>query len=140
LRNDELLVTAFAGTSLRKELDRIPLWRGNHVSIKQVIEDFARYFYLPRLAEPAVLCAAIRDGLGLLTWEKDSFAYADDYDDTAGRYRGLRCGQIVNVSAESPRGLLVQPQIAKQQQAAEAPPPTDTPGPTKPGDGLQPGE
>jgi len=27
LRNDELLVTTFAGTSLRRELDRIPLWR-----------------------------------------------------------------------------------------------------------------
>jgi predicted AAA+ superfamily ATPase len=86
LRSDELLVTAFAGTSLRRELDRIPLWRGNHVGIKQLAEDFARYVYLPRLADPAVLISAIRDGLGLLTWEKDSFAYADDYDDAAGRY------------------------------------------------------
>jgi hypothetical protein len=92
LRNDELLVTAFAGTSLRRELDRIPLWRGNYVAIKQLAEDFARYVYLPRLAEPAVLFSAIRDGLGLLTWEKDSFAYADGYDETASRYRGLRCG------------------------------------------------
>jgi hypothetical protein len=42
LRNDELLVTTFAGTSLRRELDRIPLWRGNYVAIKQLAEDFAR--------------------------------------------------------------------------------------------------
>ena len=89
LRNDELLVTAFAGTSLRGELDRIPLWRGNHIAIKQLAEDFARYVYLPRLADPAVLSSAIQDGLGLLTWEKESFAYADDFDEKAG-YRGLR--------------------------------------------------
>src|SRR5207249_11571982 len=55
LRNDELLVTALAGTRLRMELDRVPLWRENHVAIKQLVEDFARYLYLPRLTEPSVL-------------------------------------------------------------------------------------
>ena len=39
LRSDELLVTGFAGTRLRMELDRVPLWRGDHVPIKQVAED-----------------------------------------------------------------------------------------------------
>ena len=34
---------------LRMELDRIPLWRGDHVAVKQLVEDFARYLYLPRL-------------------------------------------------------------------------------------------
>ena len=125
LRNDELLVTVFAGTSLRRELDRVPLWRGNHVAIKQLAEDFARYVYLPRLADPSVLFSVVRDGLGLLTWEKDSFAYADTYDEGASRYRGLRCGQMVNVSAEGSTGLLVRPEIAAQQRAAEAPPPID---------------
>ena len=52
LRNDELLVTGFAGTRLRMELDRVPLWRGDHVAIKQLVEDFARYLYLPRLQGP----------------------------------------------------------------------------------------
>ena len=92
LRNDELLVTALAGTRLRMELDRVPLWRGDHVAVRQLVEDFARYLYLPRLQEPAVLLAAIRDGLGLLLWTQDTFAYADSYDEAAGRYRGLRCG------------------------------------------------
>jgi hypothetical protein len=49
LRNDELLLTAFAPTRLRMELDRVPLWRGQHVAIRQLIEDFAKYIYLPRL-------------------------------------------------------------------------------------------
>ena len=35
----------------------MPLWRGDHVAVKQLVEDFARYLYLPRLAEPAVLRA-----------------------------------------------------------------------------------
>jgi hypothetical protein len=126
LRNDELLVTAFAGTSLRRELDRIPLWRGNHVGIKQLAEDFARYVYLPRLADSAVLLSAIRDSLGLLTWEKDSFAYADDFDEKAGRYRGLRHGRLANLSMDSPTGLLVRPEIAKQQLESETRPRTDS--------------
>ena len=118
LRNDELLVTALAGTRLRMELDRVPLWRGNHVAIKQLVEDFARYLYLPRLTEPNVLTGAIRDGLGLLLWNQESFAYADSFDEKAGRYRGLRCGQTVLI-ASGDTGLLVRPEVASQQQEAE---------------------
>jgi len=36
LRSDELLLTGFASTRLRMELDGVPLWRGDHVSIKQL--------------------------------------------------------------------------------------------------------
>ena len=117
LRNDELLVTALAGTRLRMELDRVPLWRGNHVSIKQLAEDFARYLYLPRLADSAVLHGAIRDGLPLLTWEQDSFAYADSFDEEKGRYRGLRSGQSVVISDGDP-GLLVKAEIAREQEGS----------------------
>ncbi len=119
LRNDELLITAFAATRLRMELDRVPLWRGDHVAIKQLIEDFARYLYLPRLQEPAVLIQAIRDGLGLLTWSRETFAYAESYDEDQGRYRGLRSGQIVTISEDNPIGLLVRPERALKQQEAE---------------------
>ena len=49
LKGDELLLTSFAGSRVLMELDRLPLWRGNHVSVKQIAEDFARYIYLPRL-------------------------------------------------------------------------------------------
>ena len=100
LRSEELLLTGFAATRLRMELDRVPLWRGDHVAIKQLVEDFARYLYLPRIKEPGVLLQSIRDGLGLLTWSKDSFAFAESYDEAAGRYRGLRCGQMVAVSLD----------------------------------------
>ena len=96
LKNDELLLTGFAGTRLKMELDRVPLWRDNHVAVKQLAEDFARYVYLPRLKDSAVLVGAIRDGVGLLTWEEESFAFADSFDETTGRYRGLRGGQLVS--------------------------------------------
>jgi predicted AAA+ superfamily ATPase len=67
LRNEELLLVSFAGTRLRMELDRVPLWRGDHVDVRQLVEDFARYLYLPRLKSPAVLAGAVRDGVSLLT-------------------------------------------------------------------------
>jgi predicted AAA+ superfamily ATPase len=119
LRNDELLVTGFAATRLRLELDQVPLWRGDHVAIKQLVEDLARYIYLPRLTEPSVLLGAIRDGLGLLMWHQDAFAYADSFDEAAGRYRGLRCGQLVDVSTENLAGLLVRPEPALKQHETE---------------------
>jgi hypothetical protein len=83
-------------------MDQIPLWRGDHVAIRQLVEDYTRYLYLYRLKEPAALLDAIQDGLGVLTWTQDSFAYADSFDEAAGRYRGLRCGQRVSVSEGDP--------------------------------------
>lgn len=134
LRSDESLVTSLGSTILRKHLDDVPLWRGDHVAVKQLVEDFAKYLYLPRLAGPEVLVQAIRDGLALLTWQTDTFAYAESYDEAAGRYRGLRGGQVVTLSPDS-SGLLVKPDLARRQMGAEAakPPlggPTTGPKPT----------
>lgn len=138
LRSDELLLTGFAATRLRMELDRIPLWRGDHVAIKQLADDFARYLYLPRLKDSSVLVGAIRDGFGLLTWERDSFAFADSFDASAGRFRGLRAGQHVSVADSDAPGLLVKPDVAAKQLDAESAkgPPGTSPGA---GDGPTPG-
>jgi len=118
LRNDELLLTAFGPSRLRMELDRVPLWRGQQVAVKQLAEDFARYLYLPRLTSPAVLVEAIQGGVALLTWTQDSFAYAESYDEAAGRYRGLRAAQNITLSEANLAGLLVHPDAAQAQQAA----------------------
>ena len=129
LKSDELLLTGFAGTRLRMELDRVPLWRGagNDVPIRQLADDFARYVYLPRLRDSSVLTGAVGDGLKLLTWEADTFAYADSYEESAGRYVGLRGGQIVTfIEADGP-GLLVKPAVARQQLDAEIKPPQGVP-------------
>lgn len=126
LRNDELLVVNFASSRLRMEMDRVPLWRGNHVAIRQLVEDFGRYLYLPRLQTSAVLVDSIRAGIALLTWQQDGFAYAEGYDESAGRYRGLRSAVQITVAADD-TGLLVRPDIARQQIARETAPPV-TPG------------
>jgi len=123
LRTDELYLTSFAPTRLSMELERIPLWRGDHVPVKQLAEDFARYLYLPRLMDTSVLLDSIREGVNLLTWTQDSFGFADSFDEAAGRYRGLRGGQIVTLTDAHGTGLLVKPGIASKQLDAERVPP-----------------
>ena len=135
LLNDEMLVTAMAGTRLRMELDRVPLWRGDHVSVDQLADDFARYIYLPRLQQPDILLGAIRDGVSLLTWAHDSFAFGDLYDEEKERYPGLRAGQGLFIN-ETSAGLLVKSDVAQQQMDAETivdPPPPCPGGGTGPG-------
>ncbi len=119
LRNEELLMTQLGGTRLRHELDRIPLWRGNHVGVKQLADDMARYLYLPRLRDEDVLVEAVRDGLGCLTWREETFAYAEGFDEARGRYKGLRGGQAGQVLLDG-HALLVKPDAAAPQIEAES--------------------
>lgn len=146
LRHEDLFFTTLAPSRLKHELDRVPLWRNGHVAIRQLIEDFARYTYLPRLAGPGVLVNAVAQGLALLTWQQDAFAYADSYDEAAQRYRGLRCGQQVDIPEDGGDGLLVRPEVAQRQREQEVPEspgspeptPAPPPGPGGPGAGTQP--
>ena len=119
LKNDDLFVASLGSTILRKHLDDVPLWRGDHVPVRQLVEDFSSYLYLPRLAAPDVLLRAMRDGVGLLTWQTDSFAYAESFDDKGMRYRGLRGGQAITVGVDD-AGLLVKADVAAAQIDAEA--------------------
>jgi hypothetical protein len=125
MKADELLVVSLAATRLRLELDNVPLWDGHFVPITKLIQYFARYTYLPRLRDSGVLIDAIVEGLSLLTWHKESFAYADSWDEAAKRYRGLRCGQRVAVT-EGSTGILVRPEPALRQYEAERTPTTGT--------------
>ncbi|MBI1746059.1 MAG: ATP-binding protein [Acidobacteria bacterium] len=135
LRNDELLITGFAATRLQMELDRVPLWRGEHVSVKQLVEDFARYLYLPRLKDSSVLLGAVREGVALLTWENEAFAFADSFDEEAGRYRGLRGGQNISLADADAPGLLVKPDVARRQLDTERAKPPAGSTPAAPGAG-----
>ena len=114
LKNEELLVPDFGSTRLRMDLDGIPLWREDHVSIKQLLEDYGQYTYLSRLKDDQVLVNAIQQGLGLLTWEMETFAYAESYDKDSGEYRGLQYGRQIGITADS-QGLLVSPEAARLQ-------------------------
>ena len=101
------------------ELDRVPLWQGNHVSVRQLVAYFASYLYLPRLKEPGVLLGALSAGLNLLTWTQDSFGLADSYDEAAGRYRGLRGGTLLHLTGPRGTELVVRPTGAGRRLAVE---------------------
>lgn len=127
LRSDGLLAGTLGPTMLRMQLDKIPLWRGDHVPLRQLIEDFARYLYLPRLVGPSVLARSASDGVALLTWQTDTFGYAESHDESAGRYRGLRAGQAMSLGPDD-HGMLVRSEIARRQLDVEVAPATPKSG------------
>lgn len=117
LRSEEALITAYSGARLRMDLDRIPLWRDDRVAVRDLWGFYSQYLYLPRLRDAGVLLAAVSDGVALMTWRDDGFAYADAVDETSGRFVGLRAG--AHVTLADPVGLLVRPDIADAQMEAE---------------------
>lgn len=118
LKNEELLMVQLGDVRLRHELDRVPLWRGDHVGVKQLTEDVARYLYLPRLRSEDVLIEAIREGAARLTWQSETFAYAESWDEDKHRYQGLRAGQAIRVLTDA-ASLVVKPEAAAAQFEAE---------------------
>jgi len=114
-----LLITEWSGSHLRREMDRIPLWEGDHIPIAQLADAFARYLFLPRLRDTAVLLDAIRHGLSLPTWAQEAFAYGYGWDELRGRYLRLSTGPGVRVTLD-PRSVLVKPEVALRQAEAEA--------------------
>jgi len=111
---DELLIREMAGTRLRHELDQIPLWRGDSVGVKQLVEDFARHFYLPRVRNPQVLLDAVEDGAKSFAWEIETFGYADGFDKTTSRYLGLIGGRQAKIRLDGD-SLVVKPHVALEQ-------------------------
>jgi len=113
--------TVYGATNLRLELDRIPLWRDgdDHVDVRKVWEDFARYPYLPRLRDQSVFLSAVATGPQGFAVEDEGFGYAESFDSEAGRYRGL----VINGSVERPvadgMSVLVMPGVALEQHRAE---------------------
>jgi predicted AAA+ superfamily ATPase len=128
LKSEELLVTEMGGIRLRLELDRIPLWRGQDVSIRQLAEDMARYLYLPRLRDTDVLARAIEEGLSQLNWRDETFAYAEGYDEKRKRYQNLQAGKAVRVLTTG-GSLLVKPDVAAVQMEQETTPTGEEGGP-----------
>jgi predicted AAA+ superfamily ATPase len=115
---DDLVIGAFGASRLRMELDGVPLWRGDHLSVREAWDYFGRYAYLPRLRNLDVLLNAVGDGPQQINLAHDGFAYADDYDEAAGRYRGLVLGDVVERPALD--GLMIKPDIATRQVEEES--------------------
>jgi Predicted ATPase (AAA+ superfamily) len=118
LRTEEYLITQLAGLRLKQELDRV-LWQQNdHVSVKDLVEYFARYVYLPRLKNKDVLLKAIQDGVASDSWREDTFAYAAGWDEQGQRYRDLRVHCHIDVIVDG-QSLLVKSEIAERQLEQE---------------------
>lgn len=119
LEQAELLLPRLGGVRLRMELDRVPLWQGDHISTQQLWSYFAQYLYLPRLRDRSVLAAAIESGVADTGWESDTFAYAQAFDEESRRYLGLVTGSGAAVLIDG-ASLVVKSEAAKRQLAAEA--------------------
>jgi hypothetical protein len=119
LRNEESLIVEYSGIRLRMDLDRIPLWRGNNVTLKELWSDYSQYLYLPRLLNSGVLLDAVRSGVASTSWDIDAFAYAGAVAED-GRYSGLVGGKHPDVVLDS-AAVVVHPDVAVRQ-LAEPPP------------------
>ena len=116
LTNEQHLYKEMGGTNLRLTMDTHPyLWRDqDHVTLKQLIEDFARYTYLPRLRDKQVLINALQDATGKLNRQEEGLAYAEAFDEAKGRYRGLLAGAHGSVY-ESNAAVVIKPEVAAEQ-------------------------
>jgi hypothetical protein len=128
LKSEDGLVTAYGGAVLRMELDKVPLWRGDHLSTKQLWSDYTQYLYLPRLRDRSVLIGAIEQGVASTSWEQDAFAYADGFDEEKKRYVGLRGGELVHALVDG-SSALVKPEVARKQLDEERQPAPVVPEP-----------
>lgn len=120
LVNDEQLILVYAGSRLRLEALDPYLWRDtNHIDLKRLWEYLTQYLYLPRLKNSDVLLQAVKEGL-VSTVVQDNFGYADGWDETKQRYLSLAIGKMITPSLSS-QSLLVKPDVATKQLAAEQP-------------------
>jgi predicted AAA+ superfamily ATPase len=121
LGNDGALATQHAPAAIRHQLDTTAakLWADGHMMVGALWRLYAEYPYMPRLRDRAVLDAGLT-GPQLL-WEQEGFALADGYEETAGKYRGLVLPTDGVRVAVTDATLIVRPERAKAQRAAELP-------------------
>jgi predicted AAA+ superfamily ATPase len=111
----EQLITRWSPALLKMELDRW-LWKDTpHISTQKLWEYLTTYCYLPRLRDMDVLTEAIKEGLR----SRDYFAYAGDVGED-GRYLGLQLGTAGTSVHIDSASVLVKPDVAAKQLAAEA--------------------
>ena len=126
LRTEEGLIVAYSGARLRMDLDRIPLWREDHLAVRDLWSYYSQYLYLPRLRGVEVLLEAIVDGVGQLDWAKDGLAFSDSWDEAASRYVGLRGGE--SIALQDPAGIVVKPGVASEQLGRDRAEPAEPAG------------
>ena len=120
IERDGLITNTLSGIFLRRELDRI-LWKNaDHLDVRQLQDYFAQYLYLPRLTYSELVLDAIRDGVASLTWDRDTFAYATEWDADKKRYLGLQASKSGIAVIADGRSVIVKPKVARTQLDSEA--------------------
>ncbi len=118
LRSDEQLITSYSGIRVKMDLERgrFQLWDddSDHVGIKKLWSYYCRHLYMPRLLDFGVLAHAVSSGVSLITWEQDTFAFAEAYDPDKDRYLGLKTAEHVGVG-DSHTAVIVKADRARQQ-------------------------
>ncbi|MBU6150404.1 MAG: DUF499 domain-containing protein [Chloroflexi bacterium] len=112
--SSEFVVSQFAVTLLRGQIDRLKLWEKQpHIEVGTLAGFFTDYLYMPRVTNHQVIRESVRGLDGVLLKEQDGVAYADSWDAENGRYRGLVLAEApMNVSMT---GLVVDPRVAQKQ-------------------------
>ena len=124
LDSEEKLIDTYSGMRIRMDLDRRDLWseRGD-IAVHKLWETYARFLHMPRLANRETLNQAIANRATTLTWQQDTFAYAEAHD--GERWVGLHADKAV---APAPSGLLIEPDRVPEPAEAPPPPPSGPPG------------
>ena len=128
LVSEEKLIATYSGVRIRMDLDRRGLWtdRGD-MAVHKLWETYARFPHMPRLASRDVLYNAIANRASTITWQEDTFAYAEAHD--GDRWVGLHTDDAV---LPAPSGLLIHPDRVPDPEPESPSPPDDPPSP---GDG-----
>ena len=116
--DNELVIATWSPIHLRAKLKEL-YWKADKPAVGALAfwEDTLRYLYLPRLKTRSVLAQAIVKGAG----SRDFFGTA--YGQHEGKFDGFKLGDA-NVQLDDTL-LLIEPEAAKQYEAAQAtlPPP-----------------
>jgi hypothetical protein len=108
---NEQLITKWAPTLLKMELDNL-LWKDeNHIQIKKLWEFITTYCYLPRLANFSVLESTIQTGVN----SDEFFALASSFN--GERYVGLKFNEYV--TSIYPTDYIVKDLVALKQINSE---------------------
>ena len=112
LVDEEGLLPELGPARLDRELQRY-IWKGkDHLSLKDLREYLDRYTYLPRLKDRSVLVRTVATAIGGMM--PGPFAYAENWDEAAGTYRGLAIDNAANVHLViDNESLIVRPDIAE---------------------------
>ena len=130
-KGDAIIKETLGGETLATRLAE--LWPADrpHLPVAEIAGWFSTYVYLPKLRDRVVLENAIREALAKLD---PKFAYADGFDEAAGKYTSL-LWQKAPMGPIAASALLVRPDIAVAQLRAASPLPLPGSRPETPTEG-----